>query len=231
MGILLPLHKDRNGITMDELVKQASDLIRQGALSQGRWKVTEVPDVRTIRYYLSTGVLPKPLEYRGTAAVFGYRHLLILLAIKTLQARFLPLKQIGEILGPLDEKALEEVIQRGAPADAAGLVFPGDGGETPLRVPTRTRKSRGRSADSASLAPEQLPALPGMEQLVKPATFERIEVEPGLELQVRSDYVGPTAPSGANALLSKIRVLLSARQQRKAELVATEEEAGESPKK
>jgi hypothetical protein len=49
-----------------------------------------------------------------------------------------------------------------------------------------------------------------------PATWERLEIEPGLELQVRADYAGAQGPSGVNAVLSKIRVLLAAREQRRA---------------
>jgi hypothetical protein len=178
-------------------------------------------------------MLPKPLGYRETTALFGYRHLLLLLAIKTLQARFLPLKQIGEILGPLNEKALEDLVQRGAPANAASLVFPeGEkSGGSPDR--SRTRKGRRSEVSSSSGTPGTLtapPMLPGIGVAEGPVAWERLVIEPGLELQVRSNYLAPGAPSAMSALLSKIRVLLSTRQQRKTEIEAANERPGPSPR-
>ena len=229
MTLLLTTYRTREDFTIDELVAVTGDLLRQAALLQARWKVTSVPDGRTIRYYSSTGLLPKPLGYRGSAALFGYRHLLTLLAIKTLQARFLPLRKIREVVEPLENKALEELIQRGAPADPAGWMLHDPGGQEYASEPPRSRGKSGgaesrRSPRAGDATP--LPDLP-LKGLAAPnpeaLTWERLEVESGLELQIRSDYAGAAGPSGLNAVLSKIRVLLQARQTRRAEADGSEE--------
>src|SRR5689334_17391742 len=50
-------------------------LAESGAAPQGRGTVTELPDERTVRYYLAEGLVPPAEEKQGTASVFGYRHL------------------------------------------------------------------------------------------------------------------------------------------------------------
>ena len=222
MTLLLTTYRSRTDFTLDELVAVTADLLRETALAQTRWKVAPVPDPRTVRYYLATGLLPKPLGYRGTAARFGYRHLLILLAIKTLQARFVPLKQIRDVVDPLDESSLEALVLRTAPGPLLGWAprdTAGPASESP-RARGRDKARRAGASESSgvpsAVAAPQLPmaGLPGAG--AGPATWERLEVEPGLELQVRADYAGAQGPSGMNAVLSKIRVLLAAREQRRA---------------
>ena len=50
-------------------------------------RVRDIPDLRTIRYYTTAGLLERPAEMRGRTALYGRRHLLQLVAIKKLQAR------------------------------------------------------------------------------------------------------------------------------------------------
>jgi hypothetical protein len=71
------------------------------------------------------------LGYRGTAPRFGYRHLRNLLAIKTLQARLVPLKQIRDVVDPLDEPSLQALMLRMAPEHVLGWVP----GTRPVRPP------------------------------------------------------------------------------------------------
>src|SRR5687767_11109930 len=82
------LHKllERNDMTMEELVEAADGMVTQLAPRQTRYKVTERPDARTIRYYVTQGLLPKPLGYDGGRARYGTTHLLRLLVVKKLQA-------------------------------------------------------------------------------------------------------------------------------------------------
>src|SRR5580700_2346545 len=49
-------------------------------------RVRDVPDLRTIRYYTTLGLLDRPAAMRGRTALYGARHLLQLVAIKRLQA-------------------------------------------------------------------------------------------------------------------------------------------------
>ena len=72
-------------------------------------RVRELPDVRTIRYYTTLGILDKPAEMRGRTAFYGRRHLLQVVAIKRLQARGLPLTAIQEQLLGVDETKLRDI--------------------------------------------------------------------------------------------------------------------------
>jgi DNA-binding transcriptional MerR regulator len=220
MILLLKAFRGREDFTIDELVAVTRDLIRETAISQVRWKVSEYPDVRTIRYYMTTGLLPKPATYEGTAARFGYKHLLILLAIKTLQANYLPLQKIKEIIGSKAEPELETLVRDGLSGAQQGWRS-----ETYENLSHESRPTGGRSrqniapgkgADGPGDSLEQpklmLPTYEGPQR--EGLTWERLEIESGLELQVRSDFRTPRGSSGINALLSKIRAVLETRQRR-----------------
>ena len=58
---------------MEELVDAADGIVAELAPRQTRYKVTERPDARTIRYYVTQGLLPKPLGYDGGRARYGGR--------------------------------------------------------------------------------------------------------------------------------------------------------------
>ena len=219
MMLRLPTYRKRDDFTIDELVTVAGDLIRQAALSQSRWKVTEVPDARTVRYYMSTGLLDKPLAYEGSASRFGYRHLLKLLAIKTLQAQYLPLRKIKEVLNSMEEKDLERLVRDGVP------------GELPARKTNDMNDRRSRTQPALAIhamqhfpfahevrpAKERLLARDAADRTAGSQTWERLEIEPGLELEIRYDFRGTESPSRMNALLSKIRGMLEAHNRRRHE--------------
>lgn len=69
-------------------------------------RVRDVPDVRTIRYYTTLGLLDRPLEMQGRTAFYGRRHLLQLVAIKRLQSQGLPLVEVQKTLAGADDKRL-----------------------------------------------------------------------------------------------------------------------------
>src|SRR5689334_23019605 len=74
---------------------------------------------RAVRFYVSAGLLDRP-EGKGTAATYGYRHLLQLLAIKVRQREGQTLDTIKHELSQQTGDALERrVAQSLAPALAA----------------------------------------------------------------------------------------------------------------
>src|SRR3954471_22764140 len=82
-----------------------------GGVANGR--VRDVPDLRTIRYYTTLGLLDRPAEMRGRTALYGRRHLLQLVAIKRLQANGMSLAEIqARVLG-LSDSALEATAMIG----------------------------------------------------------------------------------------------------------------------
>src|ERR1700759_4360601 len=85
-------------VCVAERAEEASRVLRKTGPLQEKATVTEVPDERTIRYYLNEGLLSPADEKQGTASVFGYRHLLQLLVIKKLQSEHLPIRKIRDLV-------------------------------------------------------------------------------------------------------------------------------------
>lgn len=107
----LESYLDREDLTLDELAETSNQLLQELAPRQSRYKVTERPDARTIRYYVTQKLLPKPVSYEGGRARYSGKHLARLLLIKKLQAEHHTLERIGHILGSAtDEDVLRELF-------------------------------------------------------------------------------------------------------------------------
>jgi DNA-binding transcriptional MerR regulator len=178
------------------LAEEAARILAEsGAARQGRGTVTELPDERTVRYYLAEGLIPPAEEKQGTASVFGFRHLLQLLVVKKLQAEGLPIRAIRELVTGKTERQLERLlgVEQGQASGAAAR------GEALGYLESLLRKSP--SAPLPSAPPPQVLA-PQSASLASPSaapreTWARVELEPGLELHVSDSY---RAPQGEGAL-------------------------------
>jgi DNA-binding transcriptional MerR regulator len=95
------------------LVERALDLSGYDGQHSGR--VRGLPNLRTIRYYTTLGLLDPPAEMRGRKAYYGRRHLVQLVAVKRLQSRGLSLAQVQQALAGIDDLALAELAS--LPAD------------------------------------------------------------------------------------------------------------------
>jgi DNA-binding transcriptional MerR regulator len=73
-------------------------------------KQWEAPNSRTIRFYLTEGLLPKAEDTDGTRSVFTYRHLVTLMVIRRMQALGIPIKIIRQIVITEDINRLEELV-------------------------------------------------------------------------------------------------------------------------
>lgn len=113
---------DRDDLTLEELVGGAEELLAELAPQQTRYKVSERPDARTVRYYVSQKLLPRPLSYEGGRARYGASHLLRLLLIKKLQAEHQTLRQIRGLLAQLGDDAVRARLW---PAEADAPVAAG----------------------------------------------------------------------------------------------------------
>jgi DNA-binding transcriptional MerR regulator len=91
-------------------------LAASGYQAPANGQVRAVPDLRTIRYYTSLGLLDRPLEMRGRTALYGPRHLYQLCAIKRLQAEGKALGEVQAALAGLNDRALARVAQVSAEA-------------------------------------------------------------------------------------------------------------------
>lgn len=110
---------------LDELVRRSQRLLAllpggKGDSRRVRWR----PNERLVRYYTTLGLLDRPAELRGRTAYYRDRHLLQLLAIKSLQARGQSLQAVQARLAGQSNAALAALI--GLPPDWVERLDAGD---------------------------------------------------------------------------------------------------------
>lgn len=197
--------RQRNYVGVAELAGQAAKILGEAGPAQERGTVSEVPDERTIRYYLSEGLLSPAEEKQGTASVFGYQHLLQLLVIKKLQAEHLPIRKIRELVQGRKLEELERLLglEGGTAAKNAALSYletlltkPSAPPSASLPYTRAVAPPQAPPANYASLAQSKTAAPVRSEG----GTWERVEIEPGLELHIRGDYQPPQETKGLRRL-------------------------------
>lgn len=135
---------------------------------------------RTIRYYITEGLLPPPAG-AGPAAAYTAAHRDRLALIERLKGRYLPLRTIAEQLGALSDDAVRaELAGVSASATPAGAI----GGEVSLPASGAATASPGPVRES----------------------WERIALADGVELHVRTDRLREPVP--LEALVGQARRLL-----------------------
>jgi DNA-binding transcriptional MerR regulator len=91
--------------TLPELVAEvAARIAALPAPKNGQ--VRAVPDERTVRYYVTLGLLDRPSAMRGRTALYGPRHVAQVVAIKRLQAMGRSLSEIQQLWPTLDDPTL-----------------------------------------------------------------------------------------------------------------------------
>jgi DNA-binding transcriptional MerR regulator len=137
------------------------------------------PNERTIRFYVTKGLVAAP-EGRGTAAVYSYRHLLQVLAIKLRQMEGGTLAAIAQELTDATGDILE---RRVASALGTGLPTPQRLPLTEREAPPRGRVGRALRAWRTQLAAPELPA-----DTPSASAWHRVVLARGLELHVHQDH-------------------------------------------
>jgi DNA-binding transcriptional MerR regulator len=176
-----PFHKYRGlgNLTLRSLLEAVRELLPRMVGRQVRYRVTDLPTERTLRYYISQGLVDRPSGQRGTAALYGYRHLLQVLTVKYLQSQYLPLRKIKGLLRGRSNRALEQILpeNRAHRASLDTVLKKADGAAvdagTGQAVTPRVRSRRPAAAAG------------GAEQ-----RWRHVAVTPGLELHLRED-LGP----------------------------------------
>ena len=159
-----------------ELADEAARLVGRFVPRQERGSVTELPDERMVRYYSSGGLISPPESRQGTAAVYGYLHLLQLLAIKRLQAEHLPIKKIKELVEDKTERELEQLLDV---QDRAG--------QTHKATNAAREYLESLLSQTSTSASVSMPR-PASSASAMPSDWTRIVIAPGLELHIRDDY-------------------------------------------
>ena len=172
-------YRGETAITLPTLAAILRDQIPLIAPEQTRYRVTTTPTERTIRYYTARGLVDRPAARDGQLALYGYRHLLQILAVKYLQSHYLPLRKIRSLVEGASNRDLEQLMPEISPASWAHRGF--------------TRHDRRVSDDPGprrELANQSEPAPSPPEDAPETATdadaWHRLEIGPGIELHVHA---------------------------------------------
>lgn len=98
--------------SLNELTERVAHLLDERGLTgvQQDQRVSAAPDKRTIRYYTTLGLLDRP-KIEGRQAKYSDRHVLQILAIKSLQGVSLPLAEIQSLLLGSTDAELRHVVE------------------------------------------------------------------------------------------------------------------------
>jgi len=155
-------------LTIDELCDEVARLLKENDLLYSHLdnRISSVPDMRTIRYYSTLGLIDRPAIV-GRVAKYNRRHIMQIVAIKTMQKANLPLSEIQELLYGLSEAELEALI------DAAIL----------------DHQKLTRRTDAGSEQHSQVPL-----ETVKPVYWREIVLQPGLKIMADQSWIAPEDP-------------------------------------
>lgn len=204
-----PLERERGKkyIGLPEFARVAERILSELGIEQERGTVSFAPDERTIRYYLSEGLIQSADEKQGTASVFGYKHLLQIVAVKKLQAEHLPIRKIRELVADKDEQQLESLLGLTAASGSKNKI---NEAKTYLEsLLTTSTQFQGSPDHSSSKQYRSLPSAAQQSSSEQTASWQRVEIEPGLELHIRSDYAPPTSSARTRNLADRIRAAIT----------------------
>src|SRR5215469_308330 len=165
--------------SMDELLELAASALAVGYRGTPTARARDLPDVRAVRWYVTRGLLDRPLA-RGRFARYGRRHLLQLVAIKRRQAEGRSLAEIQAELTGATDRALEAIAR-----------VPPDGEPAPAR-PAAPAPARRRSRFWADPAADQGPP-PAADASGGSALVQVLRLAPGVTLLVDAG-LGPLDP-------------------------------------
>ena len=74
-------------------------------------QASSIPNERALRYYTTIGLLERPAEMRGRTALYTWRHLLQVVAIKRLQAQGLSLVDVQQRISGRPDSALAGIAR------------------------------------------------------------------------------------------------------------------------
>ncbi len=98
-----------SGLSLEELTAIASESLVDLGIASEDGRTSTAIDTRTVRFYQTLGILPKPV-YEGRRAVYALSHLIRVIAAKQLQAEGLSLAQIQTTLPQQTDDALVQAL-------------------------------------------------------------------------------------------------------------------------
>lgn len=80
--------------TLHKLIEASQLKLEALSHKQSDSRIKSIPDIRTLRYYQSLGLVSKPARYEGREAIYTSRHLEQLILVKILQMQGYSLSQV-----------------------------------------------------------------------------------------------------------------------------------------
>jgi DNA-binding transcriptional MerR regulator len=220
----LTKYENRNDIRLDELIDVANSFIGLIAPEQPSERVSERLNERALRYYISEGIIDRPVGKSGTSSLYSNRHLLQILALKRLQSSFLPIKHIKEVLPDKSDDELRRIVvgkpDKDAPKERQDALsyldslLPADHEKAQVEIPS-AKKSRlyPKNLQRKLSLDESKPQFSEIKSLSM-ASWERLVLDDGIELNIRSDRIGNLKGNEIKRMVERILNLLKRRHQK-----------------
>ena len=167
-----------------DLARLAAAILEAAAVRPVNTAAAALPSERTIRFYVAKHLVAAP-EGRGTAAIYAYRHLLQVLAIKLRQMEGATLTALADEMATTSGDVLE---RRVASALGPGLPAPG---VLPLFGGAAQPRGRAGQVFRTPTGGDAAPTAPV-------TTWHRLPVADGIELHLRGDH-----PAAADRVLAE----------------------------
>ncbi|HXE56907.1 MAG TPA: MerR family transcriptional regulator [Gemmatimonadales bacterium] len=178
-------------------ILEASDIFPVNAAARAR------PSERTIRFYVARGLVSPP-EGRGTAAIYSYRHLLQVLAIKLRQMEGATLDAIVKEFAGMAGDVIERRV-----AGALGATLPPPDRLPLHQLPTAPRGKVGRALQAwRGLGAGPAPGMAGAG--VRATACLRLTIGPGIELLVDQQHPLLRTARDEEAVAAAVRDALAA---------------------
>jgi DNA-binding transcriptional MerR regulator len=205
-------------MTVEQLAARVAETLSHaavaGELGELDGRTREVPDLRTIRYYTTLGLLDRPTAMRGRTALYGRRHLLQLVAVKRLQARGRSLAEAQRELYGLPDAELEAIARIPGESEVRSPKSEVRDGEA-VADPPQTPAPRREFWKSQPAEPEPVPPRPAEtgngSAVLQP---QAVELAEGVVLLIADPRrpVGPGDVEAVRAAAAPLIKVLSARR-------------------
>jgi DNA-binding transcriptional MerR regulator len=185
---------------LHDLATVAGAILESSGIRPINAAATARPNERTIRFYVTRGLVTPP-EGRGTAATYTYRHLLQVLGIKLRQMEGSTLAEIGRELSEL----AGDVLERRVAATLGGTLPP------PRHLPltSEDRPAWGRSGRALRAWISQEPPAQPSQDPSSGTTWRRILISRGVELHVNDTHPLMTLGDRESEIADAVRLAVA----------------------
>ncbi|PSF37467.1 MerR family transcriptional regulator [Aphanothece hegewaldii CCALA 016] len=184
------------------LLEEFTDLVNQ-LLPQYLPESKEPNEInpRLIRHYTTQGMLDEP-KRSGKYAIYTYRHLLQILVIRRLLSEGINASTINRLATEKSNTELENLLTGGVQFNLT-TAYPSIAEKNPLAYLQGLQKNHSIN-ESVVYRQEQKADL----TLDNTSSWIHIEVIPGLEIHIRSDFKYPKSKSEKQSLIEKLQETL-----------------------